>query len=267
MSEDEKEPSRSPAKAGAYDVGYGKPPVKSRFQSGKSGNPRGRPKGARNKPPGEERLAAIVLDEARRSITLNEGGKRTTMTMARAITRRITLSAAQGNARAQRQFTDLMKEAERTNGSQESNFLEAVMAYKIAWTAELATRAAQGLTGPAPLPHPDDLIVDFQSGKVMAAGPMTPDQKAMPGVPAYNPAPSKEKPWPLSGSRLEVMLLKNLPKPEWRTPAPANTELSKKAFDAFCAALDEAARIKAMKGVGEVSQGEEEEPGEKNKVR
>lgn len=32
-------------KQGNYDVGYGKPPVPTRFQKGKSGNPKGFPKG------------------------------------------------------------------------------------------------------------------------------------------------------------------------------------------------------------------------------
>jgi len=34
-----------------YDVGYGKPPAHSRFKPGQSGNPRGRPKGVKNKRP------------------------------------------------------------------------------------------------------------------------------------------------------------------------------------------------------------------------
>jgi hypothetical protein len=35
-------------KVGDYEVGYGKPPVHSRFQPGQCGNPKGRPKNSRN---------------------------------------------------------------------------------------------------------------------------------------------------------------------------------------------------------------------------
>jgi uncharacterized protein DUF5681 len=48
MSEDSEEgagPS-SPREESAYQVGYAKPPGHSRFKRGRSGNPRGRPKGA-----------------------------------------------------------------------------------------------------------------------------------------------------------------------------------------------------------------------------
>ena len=42
-----KEP-KPPKRPGGYDVGYGRPPVHTRFKPGESGNPRGRPKGSLN---------------------------------------------------------------------------------------------------------------------------------------------------------------------------------------------------------------------------
>jgi len=48
MTEDSDEGAgrSSPAEESACKVGYGKPPRHSRFKPGRSGNPRGRPKGA-----------------------------------------------------------------------------------------------------------------------------------------------------------------------------------------------------------------------------
>jgi len=52
-----------------YEVGYGKPPLHTRFEKGQSGNPRGRPKGAKN-------LAALVSDALNKRVVVTENGRR-----------------------------------------------------------------------------------------------------------------------------------------------------------------------------------------------
>jgi Family of unknown function (DUF5681) len=64
----------SPAPIDDYEVGYARPPSANRFKKGQSGNPYGRPRGAKNRRPplNEQRMKTIILDEAYRKITLNE---------------------------------------------------------------------------------------------------------------------------------------------------------------------------------------------------
>lgn len=51
-----------------YEVGYGKPPAHGRFQKGRSGNPKGRPKGAKG-------FLASVQRELERKVTVREGNR------------------------------------------------------------------------------------------------------------------------------------------------------------------------------------------------
>ena len=100
-----------------YEVGYGKPPAQTQFKPGRSGNPAGRPKGARNKMPAlnEERLKSIVLEEAYRAIRINDGDKQIKVPMAQAIVRALAVNAVKGQQRAQRLFTELLTTIEREN--------------------------------------------------------------------------------------------------------------------------------------------------------
>ncbi|HET9530513.1 MAG TPA: DUF5681 domain-containing protein [Blastocatellia bacterium] len=50
-------------KQGNYDVGYGKPPVHTRFKKGQSGNPKGFPRGGEKLAYALRRLLAMPLDD------------------------------------------------------------------------------------------------------------------------------------------------------------------------------------------------------------
>ena len=164
-----------------YEVGYGKPPAATRFKPGQSGNPRGRPKGAKNRQPAlnEERMKQIVLDEAYRTITVRDGDRRVTVPMAQAIIRSLAVNAAKGQQRAQRLFAELLSGTERSRADLQTRFFEAALDYKIAWERELARREALGIDNLSPpLPHPDHVVIDVRSGSVRIAGPATKEEKA-----------------------------------------------------------------------------------------
>jgi hypothetical protein len=83
-----KEPDAVPT-FGSYEVGNCKPPKHSQFQKGKSGNPKGRPKGSKN-------LKTLIREEFLKPVTVVEKGKSIKIPRIRAIVRKITVDALTG---------------------------------------------------------------------------------------------------------------------------------------------------------------------------
>ena len=67
-----------------YKVGHGKPPAKTKFQKGKSGNPSGRPK-RRNPPKEPLDSQKALIAELKSPITINEAGNQITVSKLEAL--------------------------------------------------------------------------------------------------------------------------------------------------------------------------------------
>jgi Family of unknown function (DUF5681) len=98
-----------------YEVGYGRPPKRTQFPKGVSGNPRGRPKGAK-------KLTAIVNEVLQEKVLITVNGQRKKVTKIKAALMQMANKAASGDLLAMRQLTPLAGAAEIEDGeSKKSN--------------------------------------------------------------------------------------------------------------------------------------------------
>ena len=112
-------------------------------------------------------MKSILLEEAYRTIKVNEGAGQITVPMAQAVIRSLAVNAAKGNQRAQRLFTELLFTTERENKRLHDEWLDVAITYKIEWERELARRERLGIAaGPEPLPHPDHVVINIRTGEV-----------------------------------------------------------------------------------------------------
>jgi hypothetical protein len=86
-----------------YEVGYGKPPVSTRFQEGTSGNPSGKPK--KRPLPLDPGIVLESIDNE--EIAVIDNGKRKRMTKAEILFRQLFTKAIRGDLRAARLIVNM----------------------------------------------------------------------------------------------------------------------------------------------------------------
>ena len=88
------------------EVGYRKPPRRTRFRKGQSGNPRGRPSGAKS-------LSTMLREELNQRVIVVENGRRRKITKRQAIITQLVNRAAKGDWRGAKLILDIEQDIER----------------------------------------------------------------------------------------------------------------------------------------------------------
>jgi hypothetical protein len=132
MTDRPKEPS-----SGDKQVGYGRPPSRTRFRKGMSGNPGGRPRGMT-----AGRAKALALKEAYRPISVREGDKLLAMPAIQVVLRNLVAGAAKGNGPSQRALIELVQTKDKAK-AEERPMSDLEVARRIAFLLNKAARQSQ----------------------------------------------------------------------------------------------------------------------------
>jgi hypothetical protein len=135
-----------------YDVGYGKPPKSTQFKKGQSGNPKGRPKGAKG-------LHASLKRELESKIAVQEGNRAVRITKAEALAKQLLNKALKGEDKP---LMALLRLDPELFGNE---------------VAQLETEVARSERVPEPVDF--DMLRDFFSDPMAGQGDGAPDDETI----------------------------------------------------------------------------------------
>src|SRR5437764_13209619 len=97
---------RPPENHSDYEVGYSKPPQHTRFAKGQSGNPRGRPSGAKN-------FTTLLREALNEPVIVTENGGRRKVSKRQAIVTQLVNRSATADFRAIKLLFEIVRASER----------------------------------------------------------------------------------------------------------------------------------------------------------
>ena len=163
---------------GDYEVGFGRTPKHTRFRKGKSGNPAGRPKGAKNKQRlAGKQLTALLRRELMREVEVRGAHGPETLSMLEAAMRSLTVKAAKGDVPAQKAVLALSRAVDAEETAERERQYEFWKDYKARKWEEIRQYHLAGQPEPQILPHPDDVVIDQHTGEIIIRGPANAQQK------------------------------------------------------------------------------------------
>ena len=95
---------------GDCEIGRGKPPRHAGFQKGRSGNPKGRPKGSKN-------FATLLTQALDEKVHVTEDGRRRRVTKRELVIKQLVNKSAKADLRAIKQLTDIVERVDPRAGA------------------------------------------------------------------------------------------------------------------------------------------------------
>jgi len=135
-------------------------PNSGRFQKGKSGNPKGRPRKELKlpPPPGPGSLHQVTLEESRQLLCVR--GSEQKIPAKQAVLKAQLAAAITGNAHAQRHLLERIERAEAIEAVELANEIFSWREYVATQNARIAEAKSKGEPEPWILPHPVDVVIE-----------------------------------------------------------------------------------------------------------